>query len=651
MKSHHKNKILSWLAIPILLIVLFIPYGALTAAAQKTYTDVNPSNSHYASIMAALELEFMTGFQDGSFKPNTKMSRGHVVKALGKYVVKTSGKDLGAFDVTGVEPFNDVPASYPDHELYRYSLIVKQAGIFTGSNNNLLPKNLITRQQMSKVLVNAFELRNVPDGTSKVTDNNLATAEYRPYIDILSENGVTTVEKFRPREDTTRAQFASFLVAAFNVANKGKNPTPDPIPDPNPTPMPNPKPDPNPIPAPNPKPDPNTTPTPNPKPDPNPTPTPNPKPDPNPTPTPNPKPDPNPNPNPAPTPNPVPDPDPLPVSVENVEGITITNIQIPQLPTTVLVKYEDDSLKEHDVTWNTAPFNFAQPGKYDVKGTVAKTTLQASIQVEVTQFNMPKLPNPGDIPGLPHEKADQYFAELPNRILAFDNAVAGFGVWAEAFNELNRLKKLDTPVSKLYDIPKYERIVNEQTEVLAQWQRDINKAKNEAIEAINNLEGKIKKEKRVEEAKKLVDSANAKMNTLQKLDKKYNSTQLTNKLNRMQKVISDWTDLNQALGELIAEVPNPTAKSPNLILKGPKDTSITSIWQLNYEGDGISSDWKTLSRDNGMIFFDTPNFLTFIGTISKGEVTLVKTAFIVVYEKPSDGVEISHDYLKVEFDF
>lgn len=187
--------------------------------ADVSYSDVSPTSSHFPFIYKALDYKIMTGYADNSFKPTKKMTRGQVVKSLGKYVVAKSGKPLSEFDVTNVKPFNDVPSSIKDQELYMYSLIVKQAGIFSGDNNNLKASNLITREQMSKVLVNAFDLKDLPGDLSKVTDNNTAQSQYRGYIDILSENGVTSESLFRPKENTSRAQFATFLVRAYELAN------------------------------------------------------------------------------------------------------------------------------------------------------------------------------------------------------------------------------------------------------------------------------------------------------------------------------------------------------------------------------------------------------------------------------------------------
>ncbi len=189
---------------------------------EFAFTDVSSANTHSQAIYRAYDLGIMSGYPDGEFGPNESLSRGHVVKALGKYMLGLQGKAITEVSKHGfphLTKFNDVPDGR-DEELYKYSLIVKDAGIFEGSNNNLMPNNLITRQQMAKVLVNAFGLKDQEGVTSKVQDKNFSFSYFHEYIDILSENNVTTEKNFRPLEHTTRGQFASFLTRAYDATDQ-----------------------------------------------------------------------------------------------------------------------------------------------------------------------------------------------------------------------------------------------------------------------------------------------------------------------------------------------------------------------------------------------------------------------------------------------
>ncbi len=198
--------------------------AVVPTALAAGFSDVPATDTHYENITKATELGLFKGKGDGTFGPYENITRGQVAKVLANYVVKQEGLTYATYiekhNLTDtVAPFNDVPSTYADSELFNASLIVKSSGIFTGSNNNLMPAKDIVRQQMAKVLVNGFDLVDLPGDLSKVTDNNTALAEFVPQINILSENGVTVTEAFRPTENVVRGQMASFLNRAYEIAN------------------------------------------------------------------------------------------------------------------------------------------------------------------------------------------------------------------------------------------------------------------------------------------------------------------------------------------------------------------------------------------------------------------------------------------------
>ena len=195
-----------------------------SAATEVTFSDVPATDTHYKNINEAVGLGLFKGYTDGTFKPYNTLTRANVAKVLANYVVGqeklTYSEYIAKHDlVNKVTPFADVPSTHSDKELYNASLIVKDSGIFTGSNNNLMPTKAIQRQQLAKVLVNAFGLKDLEGDLSKVTDNDKAFDEFIPFINILSENGVTAVENFRPAETVLRGQMASFLNRAYDVVN------------------------------------------------------------------------------------------------------------------------------------------------------------------------------------------------------------------------------------------------------------------------------------------------------------------------------------------------------------------------------------------------------------------------------------------------
>lgn len=195
--------------------------GAALPASASGYKDVTKESSHYDNIFRANELGIMTGYGDGTFKPNGQLSRGNVVKALGKYVVKGSGltpeEYVKTYKIASVPNFSDVPDSWADQELVMYSKIVKDMGIFKGSNNRLMAGNLITRDQMAEVLARTFAFRDLP-GTPKIRD--IGGSAYAKSIEILFENGISVANPYHPRATTSRAQLATFLVRSYDKVNK-----------------------------------------------------------------------------------------------------------------------------------------------------------------------------------------------------------------------------------------------------------------------------------------------------------------------------------------------------------------------------------------------------------------------------------------------
>ncbi|WP_404404998.1 carboxypeptidase regulatory-like domain-containing protein [Jeotgalibacillus malaysiensis] len=199
-------------------------------AQQELFTDVPENNSHFENIYKAVDYGLLSGYPDGTYKPLNALTRSNVVKALGKYVIASKGYEslaeyLADHDLSDVEPFNDVTADSRDAELYNFSLIVKEAGIFQGSNNNLMAGNNITRQQMAQVLVNAFNLDEIEtDNEVEVEDLDTAFTSYRDDIQILANLGVTTVSNFRPLDNTSRGHLASFLVTAYELVQDDTTP-------------------------------------------------------------------------------------------------------------------------------------------------------------------------------------------------------------------------------------------------------------------------------------------------------------------------------------------------------------------------------------------------------------------------------------------
>lgn len=192
-------------------------------ASAAGFSDVADTNSHAVNINALVEAGIIKGFEDGTFKPGQDLTRGHVVKMLGKWV-EAQGFEIPA-DYATKARFNDVAVDAKDQELVKYAALVADTGVFNGSNGALNAGGNITRENMALVLDRAFKAINevslvelaaeIED--AKINDLTTAKAEAREAIQALRDLGISVVEDFNPKGTVTRGQFASFLNKTINT--------------------------------------------------------------------------------------------------------------------------------------------------------------------------------------------------------------------------------------------------------------------------------------------------------------------------------------------------------------------------------------------------------------------------------------------------
>jgi len=193
-------------------------------ASAKDFSDTK-GNTHEPAIDALSDAGVITGYPDGSFLPNKTLTRSDVVKLMGKWLV-SEGYKVPTDYKTNMR-FKDLTPKSND-ELLQYAAVVKENGVFNGSNGNLLAGDNITRENMAVVIVRAFDQVKDMDLVAfvkeqefkkDVTDLAKAKAEARTAIDVLDFFDITNpaAPAFNPKNTTTRGQFATFLHKSMNT--------------------------------------------------------------------------------------------------------------------------------------------------------------------------------------------------------------------------------------------------------------------------------------------------------------------------------------------------------------------------------------------------------------------------------------------------
>lgn len=174
-------------------------------AATKSFKDLTTENSHYTTIMNLLERELISGYPNGTFKPNDAVQRGHAALIIANVLGldKTNVTDPG---------FSDVPKTHP---YYGAIAALANKGIIGGyADGSYGVKDTLTRGQMAVIIKNAFELE-ANGQTAPFTD--IVKHPYKEHITALYANKVTsgkTATKFDAASSVTRGQLSTFVVKA-----------------------------------------------------------------------------------------------------------------------------------------------------------------------------------------------------------------------------------------------------------------------------------------------------------------------------------------------------------------------------------------------------------------------------------------------------
>lgn len=196
--------------------------AVVPAASAASFSDIKGSG-HENAITSLSEQGIIGGYPDGTFKPNQNLTRSDVVKLLGKYLVSL-GHEVPKDYKTKMR-FTDLTAKSQD-ELLQYAALVKDVGVFQGSNGALMHRDQLRRDQMATVLVRAFKVINdfdyveamkETDYKSDISDLNRTTKEHQESIETLAYYAVTKQKTFSPKDPTKRGQFATFLYNMLQI--------------------------------------------------------------------------------------------------------------------------------------------------------------------------------------------------------------------------------------------------------------------------------------------------------------------------------------------------------------------------------------------------------------------------------------------------
>lgn len=173
---------------------------------QSPAAKLSDIQNHWAQVSIELLVNkgIISGYEDGTFKPDNHVTRAEFVKMI-----------ASAFNLTGeaVGEFTDVSS---DHWAYSYIKNASAAGIINGyDDGSFNPEGIITREQAAVIIYRAISFtHNIAEGAFVFGDmSTISDYALRAIIDLADAgliNG-TGDGMFSPAVSTTRAQTAVLI--------------------------------------------------------------------------------------------------------------------------------------------------------------------------------------------------------------------------------------------------------------------------------------------------------------------------------------------------------------------------------------------------------------------------------------------------------
>lgn len=203
--SYIKNIVVRVLAVLMTFNILTItPVAAATKSSG--FKDINKSQWFYETVMQASAMELFTGYPNGTFGPNDKVTRGQAVQVLYNHYGTDHGTSTGFSDVS-------------DFDWYARAITwaTKEKLVNGIGNNTFAPNDSLTREQLVSIL---YAKAGRPSVNANVT-----LRKYLDYKDVSSwardafawavKNGIVqgvSSNQLNPQGTATRAEMATIMI-------------------------------------------------------------------------------------------------------------------------------------------------------------------------------------------------------------------------------------------------------------------------------------------------------------------------------------------------------------------------------------------------------------------------------------------------------
>ncbi|UNT53606.1 S-layer homology domain-containing protein [Lysinibacillus capsici] len=203
--------------------------------ANNPFKDVKVNSPYYKIIHEMRDAGIIQGYEDGTFRPDTTISRQHAAALVSRAL------KINDLTLEKTKEFKQPKDLRTDSPFYNDIKDLVEAGLLElDSQGNVNPNKALTRGEMAKIIAVAFNLEVKAD----YVFGDVKGSKYEEYVKALYSNGITTGYEdytFKLNGSLTRVHYVLFMHRAMNI---DADFVAEPIPTPTPKPTPEPKPDP-----------------------------------------------------------------------------------------------------------------------------------------------------------------------------------------------------------------------------------------------------------------------------------------------------------------------------------------------------------------------------------------------------------------------
>lgn len=207
MKGSETMKHLKWILSIILVLVMLTP----TQSKAAGFADVSTNHWAYESIMKLSNAKIINGYSNGRFGPDDHITRTQAALLLAKALNLS-------LDTNYKPSYKDINSSSGG---YKQIVALTEKGVFSDATK-FNPNSPLTRDQMAKVLVEAYQIKTDNNHQYTFTDVSPSLTLHTQVITVAEvgiSRGINPLE-FAPKAAVSRAQMATFLDRAMTFNQK-----------------------------------------------------------------------------------------------------------------------------------------------------------------------------------------------------------------------------------------------------------------------------------------------------------------------------------------------------------------------------------------------------------------------------------------------